>query len=389
MNTLFTYFNERRPLFRIYLGFALLFVVASFFIPYVNDYPQYIMQWQRMLHGASPYETPSGNFKMFRYGPSHNAFVFPYALHDNLPRVLFFSSWTIAAWILVSNYFKILPNVKAWVIPVVVGFSFLNPYLFQLYYYGQNDLFVGALLFLALSFHHKKAYVIAALCFVLAFTYKLYPIVLMPYFFYDNQLGSKLSRKQFFASINWKFVGWFVVFTVATMGIQYAVYGEYGLRSYFTVLDRKPTSSSVFYFLTEVAHVALNPNVSIVTALFGLFATMFLYVFNKIDRYAGIILAILIVFMSSKVFYFSYELCFLLILPFYKCICLKEGKHFKIIPFFVIIAVVFTAVLLFRYGFDYRLKDYKGALYLIPNGYLFFYVLTFSIRRSHASVTAY
>ncbi len=354
----------------LFTGCAILFGILSFFLPFKHDYVQYIIQWQRVLNGASPYETPSGNFKMFWYGPLHNVFVPFYQWHPNLPRLLFFASWALAAFFLTKDFLTVLPSKKEWLFILVLAFCLLNPYLVQLFVYGQNDLMVGGLLFFAIWFHHKAKVPISALFFVLAFTYKLYPIILMPYFFYNNSFGTVFKPKEIWERIQWNYIGWFLIFVIATMSLQYLVFGLNGLKSYFFVLDRNATSSSLYYFLREVLNFQIPNSWSLIVALVGLFVLAFGYLFNRIDRHAGMILAILVLFITSRVYFFAYQACLLLLLPFYQYVQLKNGRDFKIWKYFALIATLFLGILVVERVLNIPLRNYKGLLYVLPNLFL-------------------
>lgn len=360
-------FVEKKLVRLILIFLFFTFSILSFFLDFKHDYPQYIEQWQNLINGENIYQNNEGQFKMFGYGPFHHIFSFFYSFNSNLPRILFSLFWFIGCYQLFNLIVEKNNKIELKHMIVFLVLTILNPYVLRLFYYGSNDIFVSSLLFLGVLSFYKKNWKIAALFLVIAFNYKLYPIVIFPFLIFNKIDKISISNLKLKKVINLNFTFWLLLFLSIGFTLQYMKFGKFGLMSYYHVLDRGATSSSLFYFITKTLNTPIHNSASLIIGFMGLLSTFIFYALGVFKRYDSIIIAIIILFMTSRVFYFAYEISFFLLVPFVYFLNKKEKRKIKIEYFFYSMLMIFIFKILVESYFQINLKNYKGLLYLVPN----------------------
>ncbi|WP_439128453.1 hypothetical protein [Polaribacter sp.] len=367
MNKLKSFFLESKNIKFFYFLFSVLILAGSFWVGFTQDYPQYIDQWKGVIAGFSPYQDANGNFQMFWYGPLHNVFAFFYYVHPNLPRITFMSFWLLSSYIIYKEYLKNYRNFNYKIGISLLIITLLNPYVFKMFYFGGNDILLGGFLFFAFYYYHKNRFLLAALLFVLSFTYKIYPVIFFPFLVINTIRITDIKSLNYKKIFNFPFLKWLFIFLIASLCLQYVVFGKFGLMSYYHVTDRNATSSALFYFLTKVLELKIPNILSIIVGFLGLTVIFFSFVFGKINRYSAMIIALLILFITSRVFYFSYEISLLLLLPFIKLLFHKKKNTISFKYFYISLIIIALITFISEHLFHFKLRNYKGFIYLIPN----------------------
>lgn len=367
MNKINSIFLSSKNINIFYVLFSTLILAVSFWVGFRQDYPMYIEQWESVIAGFSPYQDAAGNFKMFWYGPLHNVFAFFYYVHPNLPRFTFIFFWLLASYVIYKEYLTSYRNFNYKVAISLLLITLINPYVFKMFYFGGNDILLGGLLFFTFYYYKKNRFLLSALLIVLSFTYKIYPVIFFPFLVINSITISDIKTLNFKKAINFTFLKWLLVFLFLTLFIQYIIFGKYGLMSYYHVTDRNATSSSLFYFLTKVLELKIPNILSIIVGFLGLTTIFFYYAFDKINRFSAMIIALLILFITSRVFYFSYEISLLLLLPLMKLFFDKKKNIISFKYFYISLIVIAAITFISEHIFHFKLRNYKGLIYLIPN----------------------
>ncbi len=114
-----------------------------------------------------------------------------FSLLSKLPPPLAYSVWFIAQLGVFAGFLEVTRRIldwrwsdDSWLLVVAV---FVNSNCVQeVFYYSQVQVLVGLMIYLALIAHLKQKHVVACGLVTLAAAFKLYPIVLLPWFFFSS-----------------------------------------------------------------------------------------------------------------------------------------------------------------------------------------------------------
>ena len=143
-----------------------------------HDYPAYVDQWRLVLDGLDPWSTDNA------YGPLHNAFALLVPLHPLAPKVFTVAAMLIANGLLVLRLERLRPFAE-WRTTYVAVFAANALILICGIWYGNNDVFVAALVMGAVLARLDRRVVLAGVLLGLATLDKYYPLLLVPFFALD------------------------------------------------------------------------------------------------------------------------------------------------------------------------------------------------------------
>ena len=217
----------------LFLGaYAVLFLVASFFIPPMHDYALYFAHWDLTLSGGDPWaKIPAPN----AYGPVYNFFALPYALHSQLPKLMFVACWLAIVIVTVRNFFS-LESVSHRLKWGFAAFWLLNPFfIVSTAFYGFNDSFVALLCFAGILVAAESRSKTSLILFTVGVLTKLYPLFLLP-----------------FLDTKWRKIGrnilLFFAILLSVYAITYMIWGSSFLVAFGKANGRNPTLLSIMMF---------------------------------------------------------------------------------------------------------------------------------------------
>jgi hypothetical protein len=143
-----------------------------------HDYPAYVDQWRLVLDGLDPWSTDNA------YGPLHNAFALLVPLHPLAPKILTVAAMLIANGLLVLRLERLRPFAE-WRTTYFAVFAANALILICGIWYGNNDVFVAALVMGAVLARLDRRFVLAGMLLGLATLDKYYPLLLVPFFALD------------------------------------------------------------------------------------------------------------------------------------------------------------------------------------------------------------
>ena len=143
-----------------------------------HDYPAYVDQWHLVLDGLDPWSTDNA------YGPLHNAFALLVPLHPLAPKVLTVAAILIANGLLVLRLERLRPFAE-WRRGYFTVFAANALIVICGIWYGNNDVFVAALVMGAVLARLDRRVVLAGILLGLATLDKYYPLLLVPFFALD------------------------------------------------------------------------------------------------------------------------------------------------------------------------------------------------------------
>ena len=357
--------NERTQIWILVVFFA-GFSIKSFEMPFYHDYPAYIEQWKIILTNPEALRDLGTN----AYGPTHNIISLVYAIHPNLPRILFCGIWIGAGVLLLRRCAK--NHLPPWTRLLILFFLYINPYFFRLYKYGQNDLAVSGILLMAIILHRKKKDVPAGTLFALALSYKFYPLVMIPFLCTDFKEVSKLRdiRKSFRINFFLSVIASLAVLTA----LAYLTLGESFLSPYQFLVNRSITESSFAYFWQHSMNSSFFAKLGFLPVAILLTGMCIMSYIKRWSSYFSAILALLLTFLLSPVFYYVYIIGCLALLFEYTTWQSQKQLNMSdwIAPFAYVFLMSFVFILntlLAKYP-SIPLSDWKGLIYAIPNGAL-------------------
>ena len=357
--------NERTQIW-ILVVFFVGFSIKSFEIPFYHDYPAYIEQWKITLTNPEALRDLGTN----AYGPTHNIISLMYAIHPNLPRILFCGIWIGAGILLLRRCAK--NHLPSWTRWLILFFLYVNPYFFRLYEYGQNDLAVSGILLMAIILHRENKDVPAGILFALALSYKFYPLVMIPFLCIDFKEVSKLRdirksfRINFFLSL--------IASLIILAGLAYLTLGESFLSPYQFLVNRSITESSFAYFWQHSMNSSFFAKLGFLPVAILLAGMCVMAYIKRWSSYFSAILALLLTFLLSPVFYYVYIIgCLALLFEYTTWQSQKQLKMSDwIAPFAYVFLMSFVFILNALLAKDPSIpfSVWKGLIYAIPNGAL-------------------
>ena len=350
----------------ILVAFFVGFSIKSFHMPFYLDYPAYIEQWKITLTNPEALRDLGTN----AYGPTHNIISLVYAIHPNLPRILFCAIWIGAGILLLRRC--AMNRLPVWTRWLILFFLYINPYFFRLYKYGQNDLAVSGILLMAILLHRQRKDVSAGTLFALALAYKFYPLVMVPFLCIDFKEVSDFSdiRKSF--RINFFFS---IIVSLAILVIlAYLVLGNSFFSPYQFLANRSMTESSFAYFWQHTMNSSFFAKMGFLPVVILLACMSLMAYIRKWSPYFSAILALLTTFLLSPVFYYVYIISSLALL--FEYTTWQSQKRLNIsdwvapIVYVFLMGFVFIFTTIFAKDPSIPLSDWKGLIYAIPNGVL-------------------
>lgn len=151
-----------------------------------HDYIYYLEQWQLVLAGLDPWSTNNA------YGPLHNAFALLVPLHPLAPKLLTAAGLLAANGLLVLALLRERPAAE-WRTIYLLAFAANALPVISVYWFGNNDGVVAALIIGAVLARRSERMLLAGLLLGLATLDKYYPALLIPLFALDaRRLDTKL-----------------------------------------------------------------------------------------------------------------------------------------------------------------------------------------------------
>ncbi|UTW05146.1 DUF2029 domain-containing protein [Amphritea atlantica] len=248
--------------------YGIVVLVASFMVAPMHDYALYFAHWDLILRGGDPWakiDAPNA------YGPFYNFLALPYAVHSQLPKLIFSACW-LAIVLYTVRKFSTLQGLAVNVKWLFAVFWLLNPFfIVSTVFFGFNDSLVALLCFLAVLIAvegNRKSSLLIITAGVLT---KIYPLFLLP-----------------FLNKSWKSVGRniliFVVSLMLVYLITYLIWGPSFLVAFGKANGREPTLFSIMMFFSgdffpfkSVGHFLISLNKLLVLG------TVF-YLFKRFQR---------------------------------------------------------------------------------------------------------
>ena len=195
--------SRRLALLTLYSAAALVLTIAG---GVRHDYIYYLEQWQLVLDHLDPWSTNNA------YGPLHNAFALLLPLHPLAPKIL-----TSAGLLLANGLLVLALRDRPWAEwRTVYLFAFAANALpiLSVYWLGNNDGVVAALVIGAVLARHRRRMLLAGLLLGLATLDKYYPALLIPFFALDDR---RLDTRLIIAAL---------ATTIAGIGVAIVLWGD-------------------------------------------------------------------------------------------------------------------------------------------------------------------
>jgi Glycosyltransferase family 87 len=201
-----------------------------------HDYLAYREIWQAILAGLPPWGPHSKN----TYGPAFNALAIPFGLDPFLPKVLFNIIWLATAiWLAGLCVRKGSGPLVTWGTFVLL---LCCPYVWaQFPRHGLNDGIPATLCVLAVAFVDVRRPILAGMAIALGTLFKIYPIALLPFLFFDF--------KQESIKIRWSVAISTVSVIVAGLFLSWLMWGGLVTAPFTINAGRPSTYLSIFYTL--------------------------------------------------------------------------------------------------------------------------------------------
>ena len=192
-----------------------------------HDYIYYLEQWQLVLTHQDPWSTNSA------YGPLHNAFALLVPLHPLIPKIVTAASLLLASGLLVLTLERDRA-IPEWRTLYLLAFALNALPIVSVYWFGNNDGFVAALVIGAVLARRDGYLVLAGLLLGLATLDKYYPALLIPFFALDER---KLDTRLIFSAL---------VTIIVGMGIGALLWGRAFIEAITFGVSRDATILSIF-----------------------------------------------------------------------------------------------------------------------------------------------
>ena len=218
-----TAMSRRLALLTLYSAAALILTILG---GARHDYIYYLEQWQLVLDHLDPWSTNSA------YGPLHNAFALLVPLHPLAPKIL-----TSAGLLLANSLLVIALRGRPWPewrTVYLLAFSANALPILSVYWLGNNDGVVAALVIGAVLARHHRQMVLAGLLLGLATLDKYYPALLIPFFALDDR---RLDARLIIAAL---------ATTIAGIAIAIALWGNAYIEAVRFGVSRDATILSIF-----------------------------------------------------------------------------------------------------------------------------------------------
>ena len=277
-----------------------------------GDYNAYKVHWDSIMVGNNPW-----NFEVFTdkdnaYGPVYTLFGIPYAIHPNLPRMIFIFAWAALDYWMIGKLLKSnqLSAIAKVVLLIVIC---LSPFLWiRNVYYSQFDIVVALLMILAIDAAPQEHARLSGGLASLAVALKYYPLVLVP-------LLSFRKRKPV-----WQFICSFTAMTAIIYGVTMAVWGLSFLKP-LTVASERPSKLlsifrvfrgpySPFYRLFGIENLDAY---STPLVLIGVGILLLILLYREMDMVSGALLVFTLTLMLYKVGHQQFHVSLYLLLLYW------------------------------------------------------------------------
>jgi hypothetical protein len=296
--------GRNRPL----LLFAAVALAVAVLAPTVHDYPEYVDQWSRIASGENPWFEADGTRTNNAYGPVHCLFAPLSAVHEKLPRIVFTGLFLgTAIWFLsrcrpgseMERTFRIffLLNPFFWISTIVIG---------------HNDTVPAVLTLFAVHLYRRGRTGGAGGLVALAFLYKIYPAVVVPFLFLHRGrprwrflLGFLLT-----CAIGY-LVSWLLWKEHLLYVYQYATARESKVLSIFRVVRGRFSPLPILTGFPDLDWVSVPLLVYLVFVLFVCHAAF------RLDSIPSAVLAMVVTFTVYKVGHFQFYAAPFLLLAYW------------------------------------------------------------------------
>ncbi len=297
--------------FVLLLFFSALLTLAGFLVlslDNIQDYAEYCKHWKLILSGVDPWVLPDGKNVGNTYGPLYALFAPLYGIHPKLPRMVFVFSYFVVFYFLAQ---MVIGRYKQkGMESIFFMLVLLSPlFYFDVIIFTHFDIIVAAFVFFAFICFKKNRMILAGVFIAIAVCLKYYPIVFVPFLFFN-------SNKR-----NVKFLVVFTVICFIVFGITYLKWGTSFVDILLYASKRESKVFSIFryfrgrdFFLKPITgEINLDRYSTPVLALTGLlFFVAFIIKKNK-NILIDSISAFAIVLMFYKVGHLQFHLVFILL----------------------------------------------------------------------------
>ncbi|MBN1009074.1 glycosyltransferase 87 family protein [Amphritea pacifica] len=198
----------------------------------MHDYALYFAHWDLILSGADPWAkigAPNA------YGPLYNFLALPYALHSQLPKLIFAGCW-LAVVLYTIRCFCALSNISVSVKWLFAAFWLLNPFfIVSTVFYGFNDSLVALLCFLGVIVAAKGNSRSSLMIITAGVLTKIYPLFLLPFL---DKRWKNVTRN----------IAIFITSLLLVYLITYFIWGPSFLVAFGKANGREPTLFSIMMF---------------------------------------------------------------------------------------------------------------------------------------------
>lgn len=192
-----------------------------------HDYIYYLEQWQLVLGGQDPWSTNNA------YGPLHNAFALLIPIHPLAPKIVTAAALLLASGLLVLTLERDRA-IPEWRTVYLLAFGLNALPIISVYWFGNNDGFVAALVIGAVLARRDGYLVLAGVLLGLATLDKYYPALLIPFFAFDDR---KIDTRVIISALATIIVG---------MGIGIMLWGRAFIEAIAFGVSRDATILSIF-----------------------------------------------------------------------------------------------------------------------------------------------
>lgn len=199
-----------------------------------HDYIYYLEQWQLVLDHLDPWSTNNA------YGPLHNAFALLIPLHPLVPKIV-----TSAGFLLANGLLVIALRDRPWRewrTVYLLAFAANALPIVSVYWFGNNDGVVAALVIGAVLARRERQMLLAGLLLGLATLDKYYPALLVPFFALDDR---RIDTRLILSALGTTLVG---------IGICIAVWGNAYIEAVRFGVSRDATILSIFRSISVIGH---------------------------------------------------------------------------------------------------------------------------------------
>jgi len=223
--------SRRVALLTAYSALALILTIIG---GVRHDYTYYLEQWQLVLDHLDPWSTNNA------YGPLHNAFALLVPLHPLAPKIV------TSAGLLLANGLLVLAlrdrSWPQWRTVYLLAFAANALPIVSVYWFGNNDGVVAALVIGAVLARRDRKLVLAGALLGLATLDKYYPALLIPFFALDDR---RIDTRLIISAL---------ATTLAGIGIGIAIWGNAYIEAVSFGVSRDATILSIFRTISVLGH---------------------------------------------------------------------------------------------------------------------------------------